>query len=344
MKVAILGGSFDPVHDGHLQMAKKAYRQLQLDEVWFMPASDAPLKERTLTAYNHRIKMIEKTIEPYKHFKICRIEEHRSGKNYTIDTIRILKNQFPQHIFYFLMGADQVAQLDKWKEIESLEKEVNLCAFVRDGIEIKTKYKVLKLQMKDHPASSSKVRNGHFAYVNPYVRAYILEQGLYFDFVKTYMSTYRYEHSVRVAKLAMRIAKANALDTEKAYLCGILHDINKEFKWMSLEQSKKVIQHMRPTLLNFKEEIWHGYLGRFILEHELDFHDKKVLEAIENHVLGECRGIYAKLLYVADKLDPARDYDTEPLIKACCQNLNEGYKLVRINQKEFYGDENANGK
>mgnify|MGYP003296844293 CR=1 FL=1 len=101
MKVGLLGGSFDPIHNGHVEMAKEAYRQLGLDEVWFIPTADTPLKQRKLTCYEDRVEMIIRAIAPYRHFYVSRIEEHTDGKNYTIDTIRKLNKMYPDYTFYF---------------------------------------------------------------------------------------------------------------------------------------------------------------------------------------------------------------------------------------------------
>lgn len=338
MRVAILGGSFDPIHEGHLRMAKSAYHQLHLDEVWFLPAYDAPLKDGHVCTYEQRIAMIELAIDSYSHFKICREEENVVGKNYTIDTIRRLKLKFPRVEFYFLIGGDQVSQLSQWKDIDELLDIVKMCAFTRNDEKIKTTYQMIELNMEKHPASSSDIRSGKYLYLNQKVHHYILQHNLYLQFVKDVMSSFRYEHSVRVAKLSCKIAKANHLDEKRGYIAGLLHDINKEFKMISKADSELILRIMKPEILSLDEGIWHGYMARFILEHSLKINDHKMLEAIENHVLGNCAGSYAKLLYVADKLEPGRDYDTKEAIKVCLHNLNEGYKLVKHQQKEFYGD------
>lgn len=344
MRIGLLGGSFDPVHNGHVEMAKQAYRQLDLDEVWFIPAANTPLKSRILTCYEDRIEMLYRALKPYRNFYISRIEEDGDGKNYTIDTVRKLNKMYPEHEFYFMIGADQVHQLDRWKSIDELQNEVHLCAFARDGKDVDSPYKVRKLDMIEHPASSTLVRNGKFGYVCEGVRDYILENHLYLDFVKDAMSEFRYEHSLSVANLCVKIARSNHLDEKRAWLCGLLHDINKEFRIIDIEASKKILKVLKPELLEYKEQIWHGYMGRFVLEHCLHIHDEKLLLAVENHVLGDCKSSYAKLLYVADKLDPRRKYDTSIGIAACCRNLNEGYEFVKEQQKEFYGEEFVSGK
>lgn len=339
MNIAILGGSFDPVHEGHIQMAKDAYKQLNVDEVWLMPSKDTPLKDRGLTSFYHRYKMCEIAIQPYSYMQICTIENEMEGKSYTIRTMETLTEMYPDCHFYFMMGEDQVAQLDKWKDIDKLQDLVTLCAFARNGKEIQTSYKVKPLWMKATPYSSSDVRSGKYNQVCAGVRKYMIEHQLYFDFVKDCMSTYRYEHSLRVALLCRQIARENGMDADKAYLCGLLHDINKEFTLINKEDSEHIISLLCPELLDMNPSIWHGFMGAYVCNHKLGIHDKDILYGIENHVLGRCKNKYAMVVYVADKLDPNRDYDTYPTIQLCCKNIYAGYKEVMKQQKEFYGEE-----
>lgn len=343
MKIALLGGSFDPIHEGHLQMAKEAYRQLQVDEVWFLVAKDTPLKTRKLTSFEHRCHMIEKVIRPYRHFKICTIENEWTTKSYTIHTVTALKKRYT-HSFYFLMGEDQVAQLGQWKDILSLQEQVVLCAFSRNKKEIKTPYNVKVLAMKEVSISSTTIRNGFFQGMLPSVRIYAIQHGLYLDSIKEYMSTYRYEHSIRVAKLCKQIAKAHRLDENKAYLIGLLHDINKEWKWIGVEESEKLLAVINPQLLQYDKGIWHGYVGRFIVAHSYGIRDYDILQAIEHHVLGGSKNPYAQLVYLADKLDPGRDYDTSEMIEKCMQDMKNAYVQVKEQQEKYYMKEKQSGK
>ncbi len=343
MRIGLLGGSFDPVHEGHLAMAKHAYHQLQLDEVWFIPAYDAPLKDRKLSDFSHRCAMLELAIKPFSHFKICTIESEWEQKSYTIHTMEALLKRYPKHTFYFMMGQDQVAQLDKWKEIDKLQEIVELCAFARNGNAIDTPYKVRPLHMNAHLISSSEIRMGKRSHLSKAVISYINKHGLYLDFVEDVMSEKRYAHSQSVALLCKEIACAHHLDEDKAYLSGLLHDIAKEYRILNQEDAKKVLQVMKPKLLTYKEAIWHGYLGSFVCSHKLHIQDQDILLAIENHVLGECRNPYAMILYVADKLDPLRGYDSSATIALVKKDLYEGFYEVHRQQSAYLGKENVSG-
>lgn len=343
MKIGLLGGSFDPIHNAHVQMAKYARQQLGLDEVWFVVAKDTPLKERKLAPFMDRCRMVEIAIAAYRHFRICDIEAEIEGKSYTINTVLLLKEKYPDAQFYFIVGQDQVAQLNQWRDIDQLMQMIPFCAFARNNREIDDN-RILALQMPAYEISSTDVRNGNFTAIHKCVANYAMKHMLYMDFVKKAMSDYRYQHSISVANLCVEIAKANHLDIHKAYLCGLLHDINKEFKMIDQTSSEQVIRHMRPHLLSYNKSIWHGYLGSFICAHKLLIKDNDILTAIENHVLGDSSNRYAMLMYVSDKLDPLRDYDTTQQRELCMHNLIEGYKEVKKQQKKFYGENYVSGK
>lgn len=89
MRIAIVGGSFDPIHNGHIQMANQSLQALQVDEVWFMPTSSTPLKDRELTLDQERLAMIDLVVQKDSRFKVCTLELERAGKSYTYDTLKI---------------------------------------------------------------------------------------------------------------------------------------------------------------------------------------------------------------------------------------------------------------
>ena len=119
MKIAVLGGSFDPVHAGHLQIAKEALK-MGMDEVWLMPTHDTPLKSRALSEDAHRVAMLKRAAAPYRRIRVCTMELERPGVSYTVDTARALIARYPDDTFFWLIGSDQALQLPRWKAIDEL--------------------------------------------------------------------------------------------------------------------------------------------------------------------------------------------------------------------------------
>jgi len=116
-RVGILGGSFDPIHIGHLLIAEYAREQLQLSEVRFIPAAISPLKQdKQPTDAKHRVEMIRLAIGGNAHFKLDERELRRLGPSYTVDTLAELKSETPDTELVFIMGADSLADLQAWRE------------------------------------------------------------------------------------------------------------------------------------------------------------------------------------------------------------------------------------
>ena len=115
-RIGILGGSFDPVHYGHLIMAECARVQCRLEAVWFLPTSMNPLKQDGPSATpEQRVEMLDLAIGGHDAFEICRCEIDRDGPSYTYETLEILTSENPDTEFVFIMGADSLADLGQWK-------------------------------------------------------------------------------------------------------------------------------------------------------------------------------------------------------------------------------------
>lgn len=117
-KIGIMGGTFDPIHVGHLILGEKAYEQLGLDKVWFMPSGNPPHKRNRegRATDEQRIAMVKKAIAGNEHFELSLIEMHEEGYSYTYRTLEMLKKENPDTEYYFIIGADSLYNLDTWME------------------------------------------------------------------------------------------------------------------------------------------------------------------------------------------------------------------------------------
>ncbi len=136
MKIGILGGSFNPVHIGHLLVAEDIIEKLRLDKVIFIPAYDPPHKKKLLD-FTQRWQMLKLAIAKNPLFEISDIEKQRSGKSFTIDTLRVLKKQYPKDKLFFVMGTDQFAELSTWKEPDKLFQLAKIIVMRRPGFKLK---------------------------------------------------------------------------------------------------------------------------------------------------------------------------------------------------------------
>jgi nicotinate-nucleotide adenylyltransferase len=121
MRLGILGGSFDPVHYGHLLLAESCREQCRLDAVWFVPAAVPPHKQDcTLSPAADRVEMLKLAIGGQEAFSVCTWEIDRGGVSYTVETLQSLQNEDPKRELFFLMGADSLADLPTWREPERI--------------------------------------------------------------------------------------------------------------------------------------------------------------------------------------------------------------------------------
>ncbi len=134
MKIGFLGGSFDPVHFGHLLAAQDVYEQCGLDRLFLVPAAQAPLKpEETRSSGADRLAMLRAAIEWDKRFEISEVEISRGGVSYTIDSARHFRAAFPRDDLFWIIGGDQVPKLNEWKDIEELAALVVFIFLERPG-------------------------------------------------------------------------------------------------------------------------------------------------------------------------------------------------------------------
>ena len=121
MRLGIFGGSFDPIHYGHLVLAERCREQANLDQVWFVPSAMAPHKENgpALTD-RQRVELIELALAGHDAFICSDIELKRGGISYTVDTLSEIRNAHPDDELFFMMGADSLHQFDRWREPEKI--------------------------------------------------------------------------------------------------------------------------------------------------------------------------------------------------------------------------------
>jgi nicotinate-nucleotide adenylyltransferase len=333
-RVALIGGSFDPVHCGHLAMGHAALDQLGVDEVWFIPSAITPLKSASCTPAKIRLSLLKKALKNEPRFKICDVDLKRSGQSYTVDTLKILKQRYPDVEWTWILGADQAQQFHLWKDPEELLKLARFAAVEREGSQIGEAFEFEKLHMDPVAVSSSEIRQGKkLNFLPPEVLQGILDNELYLYFwVKNQMSAKRFAHSSSVARLCRELAKAHGLDEHKAFLAGLFHDIAKD---MPYEEQEKWMKACFEQLMSEPRTIWHGYVGSETVKRIFGITDPCIVNAIACHVKGTSYDPVAMIVYIADKLDPLRGYDSRPMIEACKLDLYNGFMMVKAQNKAY---------
>ena len=187
MRLAIFGGTFDPIHNAHLAVAREAAARCRLDRVWFVVAERPPHKAGvTHASYEDRFRMVELACQGEAKLEASRAEEG-SGRSYSIDTIEKVRKQLaPDDELYFLIGADAFAEIETWRRWQDVVRAVEFIVVSRPGhrYAVPPGARVHRLESVDMPVSSSAIRRKLAAgddrvEVPPAVREYMLARGLY---------------------------------------------------------------------------------------------------------------------------------------------------------------------
>ncbi len=192
-RVGIIGGTFDPVHIGHLVAADQVLFYGQLDQVWFMPAFKPPHKlDKPISDYQHRVAMLELAAELDPRYQVCTIEGERKGPSYTYDTIVELKKLYPEIEFSFIIGADIFSTLTKWYRIKELVELVQFIGLDRINCEKIILEDIIFERIKMIPMPQLEISSS-------LIREYVVDgRGLDYLVPKT-VEEYMKEHQIYVA-------------------------------------------------------------------------------------------------------------------------------------------------
>ena len=345
--IAIMGGTFDPIHNGHLVTAEAVRHRFKVDRVVFMPAGQPAHKANKKVTHNeHRYLMTVLATMRNENFEVSRIEIDRPGATYTIDTIEELKKICrPDVRLYFITGADAIHQIMTWKQPERL---LTLCDFVavtrpgydqaklfEDNGEIREKY-ASRIHYMEVPAlaiSSSDIREREqkgepIKYLVPQeVEDYIHKFGLYRDDtteevkfmlsietmqekLQSAISVKRYIHTLGVADEAVKLAEiyGTARDQQKARVAGLLHDCAKDYPESMRQRFCKEYKVKTDEIMNKQTDLIHPFLGAEVAKREYQVMDEDVLNAIRFHTTGRPNmSLLEKIVFIADYIEPNRE-------------------------------------
>ena len=132
-KIGILGGTFNPIHNGHLQIAQQAKDYLSLDEMFLMPSGNSYMKKASeILSGEIRSEMVQLAVEEYEGMYLSKMEVNRSGATYTYETLQLLHQQYPETEFYFLVGGDSLFSISNWKNPDMIFQHWTLVVATRD--------------------------------------------------------------------------------------------------------------------------------------------------------------------------------------------------------------------
>ncbi len=339
-RIALFGGTFDPIHNGHIELARRFARLLSLDRVILMPTFVPPHKLRCeMAPAIDRLAMCRLACEPYAELTVSDMEINRRGASFTVLTLEQLHRQYPESELFLLTGADMFLTLGTWHRFADIARLATLCAAPRDT----TDAAVLRTYAKQLEEQGARCEVAEFtvpAWSSTEVRErlqrgedvsdsipravaeYIAVRDLYaqdkqyrdveeqyIDIIRGRLTPRRFEHSLAVARQAEYLAKKYGSDPDKARVAGLLHDILKDTDGDSQLQILKDFAILLDTVEEQAPKLWHARAGAVFLEHILGITDREILDAVRYHTTGRAgMTLLDIVLYLADFTSADRDY------------------------------------
>jgi len=338
-KIAILGGSFDPITNAHIKIAEEISAKFNC-EIMILPARLSKWKECLPASKEDRLAMIELAFKNYKNIFVetIEIDQDELRENSTIDTMMQLIDKYPNTEFYYIIGTDQLINLPRWSNIEELIRIVKFIVIEREGYEkdqeLMEHYECIDSNIKLDNISSTSIRNFKSKDAPKEILDYILRKGLYLENkLKDNLTERRLLHTISVADLAKELAIDNNLDSDKAYIAGLMHDCAKDIRY---EKQVELMLKYEPCHISENRVLYHQYLAPIIAKEEYGIKDKDILHAIKYHTTTTYPySRFDKLIYLADKCERNRNYDSSFYINKAKKDIDLGFAYFLLDNIEY---------
>ena len=366
MKTVIFGGTFNPIHNGHLNVVNAVKNSIKPERFILMPTSVPPHKVSCdLADDNHRLEMCRLAINGIDGVAVSDYEMKKEGRSYTVHTLEHFHELYPDDELYFVMGTDMLKTLPSWYNSARIMELATILGISReenDDREVAEYAEKIReaggrciiLTCEPVEVSSTDIREGiDTEFVKPLlpksVYDYIKANNLYLDgdtetideslvseyktHMKAHLGDKRYNHSICVADEAVKLARRFGGDVAKAYYCGLLHDMCKE---MTYDKQREIMLsgdfEISSVELN-APKTYHAIAGAVYVKTHLGITDEEMLNAIRYHTVA--RGsmtLLEKILYMADLISADRKYaDVDRIRQVTYEDLDMGmYEAMKF--------------
>ena len=322
-RIAIFGGTFNPVHVEHIKIVESAINELNLDGIFVMPTFLSPHKTLIPAKETERLNMLKLAFSGMSKVEVCDYEIKKGGVSFTYQTAEEFRNLYPDAQIFWIVGGDMLVDFKTWRYPERILSAVDLAVFNREDIQVdyekESEYFVkrfgknfVKLKYNGKTCCSTKIRvysafNLSLDGLAPKVVGdYIKENGLYkgdkyTEYILKNLPEKRIRHTANVVLSALSKAKELGLPQEKVMIAATLHDMAKyknasDYPNFSLPQG-------------VPKPVEHAFLGAYLAKTELGITDEEILDAIRFHTSGKANMTkLAKLIFTADMVEEDRDY------------------------------------
>jgi nicotinate-nucleotide adenylyltransferase len=345
MKVGIFGGTFNPPHNTHIEIAHRAVAALGLDVLYVLPSGQPPHK--CAISKLDRLILTRLAFAEIDKAVVDDFEINKAGYSYSLDTLEEFSRRHPSDQLFFIIGRDSLQNFPSWHRPEEIAK---LCTLVvanrndEDGIAelisqraLQYSANIIPLDIDQSDISSTEIRLMYqfgldaTKYVPAAVDEYIPQANLYSEYreltkrVQQYISPERYSHTFYVTLKALQLN--TSCDENKVFLASALHDVAKNIKpdeWQKYGYTNTE---------NYPPPVVHAFLGAEVARQDFGVTDPEILDAIRFHTSAKPNmSPLAMLIYIADKTEKSRDYPTQHLFKP---TLMETFFEVLVEAEHF---------
>ena len=360
-RIGIYGGTFNPPHLGHLRLAQYAIQALELDKILMIPDRIAPHKQmpEDTPSAQQRLEMLELLVQQEPQMEASSLELHRDGPSYTYETVAQVREMYPDAQLYLLMGTDMLETFHRWKESETIRRQVTLAAFMRGtkgekeaGEQAKQDLEAdgAKVVLLENPVtriSSTDLRRLLVfqcaeSFMVPEVCGYIRENGLYGtnreyrnlstaeleNTVIRLLKESRVAHVRGCAETAGQLARLYGVNETDAVRAGLLHDVTKALDGPLQLTLCHEYGMILDTFSTQNPKTLHALTGSLVAR-RIFGENEAVVEAIRSHTTGKAdMNLLEKIIYVADYMEPNRDFPgVEELRSLAFADITKALKL-----------------
>lgn len=363
-KIALYGGTFDPVTNEHVNIINNLIKEEDIDKVIVMPTFQPPHKESTTTSAYHRVEMLKLALGNLEKVEISTYEIEQSRAVYTYETCTYLNGKFPNDTLYFVMGTDMLETFSTWKNPHIITKLADIILVERtnggnnqlaiNNFEKTFNKKIRQLKYVGKDVSSFEIRTRlkldlDISCLTTFeVIDYIRQKGLYqkdryYFYLSQVLPEKRRKHTLNVIICARNLAKRLGVSTYKAELGALLHD---NAKYLDYTRYNFTLPEK-----DMPKSVIHQFLGGYIAENILCVEDKEIIDAIKCHTTGkENMNLLEKIIFTADVIEKGRNFvgvdilriavevDFETGFRQCMVDL---YKSLKNSGDVYYLTEQA---
>lgn len=349
MKIILFGGSFDPIHLAHINIAKKALKCLNADKVIFILNNKSKDKFVT-TNISNREDMLNIAIKDIKEFSYSNFETTNTDISYTIDTVKEFKKIYQNDELFLLIGSDQYDNFHNWKNYQAILDSLKVVCYKRSNNLKKQTFEnqVTFIDGEIIDISSTDIKeNNLWDLIDINVNDYINENALYYTYrYKLFnLSDNRILHSLRMARMAyILMQNNNPQQAHLAWTAGVYHDVCKEYEQYDLEDIAYNQNNLKKAI---SWKVLHGPVGAIELKNKLHFKNELILNAIARHTQPlevsneEELTLLDKIIFCCDKLEPFRTEkdiaNIAYLRELSKEDINKCFSELNIELAKQYG-------